>query len=220
MNSSLSNLASVEHEEGVIKFNVAHKDIPPLEHPQLLELNAWRNLLFKVGLTGQDPDRYGGLGYGNFSIRENATQFLISGTQTGTITELGKEHYVRILSADLTKNHVESEGPLPPSSETMTHAAVYAANPKVECVFHVHHPIIWRLSGKLYLPETSPDILYGTVAMARQIGTLIRSQHGPVIAMKGHEDGLIAIGATLKDAGGAIMDILAKALALSSHPLK
>lgn len=220
MNSFLSNLTSVEHEEGVIKFNVSHKDSSPLEHPQLLELNAWRNLLYKVGLTGQDPDRYGGLGYGNFSIRENATQFLISGTQTGAITELGREHYSRILSADLTLNHVESEGPLPPSSETMTHAAAYAANPQIECVFHVHHPIIWRLSGKLCLPETPPDILYGTVAMAREIGGLIRAQRGPVIAMKGHEDGLIAVGGTLKDAGGAIMNILAKALALTSHPLK
>jgi hypothetical protein len=220
MNSSLSNITSIEHEEGVIKFQVAHKDTPPLEHPLLLELNAWRNLLFKVGLTGQDPRRYGGLGYGNFSIRENARQFLISGTQTGAITELGKEHYVRILSADLTQNRVESQGPLPPSSETMTHAAVYAANPQIECVFHVHHPIIWRVSEKLCVPETPPDILYGTVAMAREIGALIRSHHGPVIAMKGHEDGLIAIGCTLKDAGGAIMDILAKALALPSHPLK
>ncbi len=220
MNSSFSKHTSVKHEEGVIKFNVVHKDTLPLDHPQLLELNAWRNLLFKVGLTGQDPDRYGGLGYGNFSIRENGTQFLVSGTQTGMLAELGKEHYVRILSADLTQNHVESEGPLPPSSETMTHAAVYAANPEIKCVFHVHQPIIWGLSRKLCLPETPPDILYGTVAMARQIGALIRSHHGPVIAMKGHEDGLIAVGVTLKDAGGAIMDILAKALAWPSNPLK
>jgi len=39
-----------------------------------------------------------------------------------------------------------------PSSEALTHAAVYAASQTVKSVVHVHSPIIWRHYQALALP--------------------------------------------------------------------
>ena len=58
--------------EGVIKYRLEHR-AGPLE-PRLYgdlacQLNAWRELLALTGLVGQDPQRYGGAGFGNVSAR-------------------------------------------------------------------------------------------------------------------------------------------------------
>ena len=196
--------------EGVIKFELIHTDAPLTRHAGISELNAWRNLLFELGLTGQDPFRYGGLGFGNVSLRTTDSQFLISGSQTGGISQLGIEHYVMVLAADPAQNRIESFGPIKPSSESMTHAAVYAACPEIECVLHVHHPGIWEASESLQLPSTPPEVAYGTMAMANEIGRLARESRGPVIAMKGHTDGLIAIGSSIKTAGLALIEVLVR----------
>lgn len=210
----ISDDSKYEPEEGVIKFDLRHRTTPPVVHPLLGELNAWREILFTLGLTGQDPKRYGGLGYGNVSIRESRTRFLISGSQTGGIAELQAKHYVRVLNADIPGNRIESEGPCHPSSETMSHAAAYAAADEIQCVFHVHHPQIWQAASDLGIAQTPPGIPYGTIGMADCISTLLKTRSCEVIAMKGHEDGLIAVGRTLKDAGTSILDLLAKAKAM------
>jgi hypothetical protein len=194
--------------EGVIKFNLEHRESPLPSNPRLRELNAWRNLLFELGLTGQDPSRYGGLGFGNMSIRMGESQFLISGSQTGGIRKLGINHYVLVTHADCAGNHIESVGPIKPSSESMTHAAAYAACPWIQCVLHVHHPQIWGASESLELPETPSDVAYGTMEMATEIERLAKMTRGPVIAMKGHNDGLIAIGSSIQEAGHALIDVL------------
>jgi len=175
--------------EGVIKFKLEHRETQLPFQPGLSELNAWRNLLFDLGLTGQDASRYGGLGYGNMSIRMTESQFLISGSQTGGIRKLEPNHYVLVTLADPTENRIQSIGPIKPSSESMTHAAAYAAGPWIQCVLHVHHPQIWVNSEILGLPGTPPDVAYGTVEMATHIARLAEETRGPVIAMKGHIDG-------------------------------
>lgn len=202
--------SNVEELEGVIKFDLNHEAAPFPLQPGFSELNAWRNLLFELGLTGQDPSRYGGLGFGNVSMRTGASQFLISGSQTGGISQLGIEHYVMVTRADPRLNHIESVGPIKPSSESMTHAAAYAACPWIGCVLHVHHPGIWQASGQLGIPETSPDVAYGTIAMAAEIQRLTQETRGPVIAMKGHTDGLIAVGSSIKAAGLSLIELFVR----------
>lgn len=80
--------------EGVIKFQLDFRQGPPPEAPDLVELDAWRDVLLRHGLIGQDPGRYDGLGFGNLSRRvpgrtDNA--FIISGTQTGHLKKTGGE---------------------------------------------------------------------------------------------------------------------------------
>ena len=187
--------------EGVIKFILDHQPSAPITHPALVHLNAWRSLLFRLKLTGQDPTRYGGLGYGNLSIRSDGDAFIISGTQTGGIDLLTDTHFTHVLHADLDRHYLESQGPLPPSSEAMTHAAAYQANNKIQCVMHIHEPSMWRNARELGLNETAPDIAYGTPEMAASIAAIARKDPCCMIAMGGHEDGLIALGTSIQEAG-------------------
>ena len=200
----------MEEIEGVIKFVLSHTEAPIPQPSGFPELNAWRRLLFDLGLTGQDSSRYGGLGFGNVSMRTSASQFLISGSQTGGISQLEIEDYVLVTRADPSLNHIESMGLVPPSSESMTHAAAYSAGSWIQCVLHVHHPVIWQTSRRLGLPETPPDVAYGTQEMACEIERLAQETRGPVIAMKGHTDGLIAIGGSTKEAGHALIEVLVR----------
>ena len=57
------------HREGVIKFDLDYREGPPVSADYLTELNAWRTIFCRLGLLGQDPARYGGLGFGNLSRR-------------------------------------------------------------------------------------------------------------------------------------------------------
>lgn len=196
--------------EGVIKFKLEHREAPLPYHAALDELNAWRNVLFDLGMTGQDPSRYGGLGYGNMSIRTGESQFLISGSQTGGIRRLAPDHYAWVTHADPLRNFIKSLGPIQPSSESMTHASAYAACPWIQCVLHVHHPLIWDASDSLGLPSSPREVTYGTPEMAAEIKRLAQATRGPVIAMKGHTDGLIAIGSSVSETGEALIEVLVR----------
>ena len=56
-------------DEGVIKYQLAFTPGPALAASLLAELIAWQRILHALGLLGRDPERYGGLAYGNLSIR-------------------------------------------------------------------------------------------------------------------------------------------------------
>lgn len=213
-------------DEGVTKFVLDFVAAPPAEPALIATLNAWRTVLHRLGLTARDPLRYGGLAYGNVSRRlpatsgfESASAFLISGTQTGGLPVLDSQHYSCVVTYDLNRNHISATGPLPPSSEALTHAAVYDADPRVGCVIHVHSPEIWQFRSELKLPTVTPEIAYGTPEMAYAIAAAVKSETFPVVAMAGHQDGVISCGITVRDAAERMIETLAHALELGAAAL-
>lgn len=213
----------MDPQEGVIKFDLQFTPAPPLPAMELAELNGWRSLLFMLGLTGQDPRRYEGFSYGNVSLRlppyaasPLERPFVVSGTQTGALPELAPEHYAVVRSCDPQRNRVVAEGPVRPSSEALTHGALYALDPSLRCVLHVHSPLLWRHAVHLELPMTDPVAAYGTPAMAAEVARLYAEptvREGGILAMGGHEDGLVAFGPSAEAAGTALVRWLARALA-------
>jgi ribulose-5-phosphate 4-epimerase/fuculose-1-phosphate aldolase len=211
-------------EEGVIKFQAEHR-ARPLDRDRfgalVHELSAWRELLVRTGLMGQSPERYGGAGYGNVSARvppfpgeRGARAFLISGTQTAGIAKVGPEHFCRVRRYDAGANRVESEGPVLPSSEAMTHGAIYDLGPQIRCVLHAHTPTVWKLASALRLPTTSERVAYGTPEMAAEVHRLFRDSalaDVRILAMGGHEDGIITFGRTAAEAGEVMLRHLARA---------
>jgi ribulose-5-phosphate 4-epimerase/fuculose-1-phosphate aldolase len=211
--------------EGVTKFVLEFVTAPPAEPGSVVTLNAWRTVLYRLGLTGRDRHRYGGLAYGNVSQRlrmkpgrESAAAFLISGTQTGGLPVLDAHHYSCVVGYDLTQNRITARGPLPPSSEALTHAAVYAADPRVACVIHVHSPEIWQRRSALKLTTVPPEVAYGTPEMAYALATAVKSGRFPVVAMAGHQDGVISWGITVQEAAERMIGALAQALELAATP--
>ncbi len=204
--------------EGVTKFALRFARAAPLDFAGLRALNAWRTLLHRLGLIGRDPARYGGVGFGNVSQRlpGNAESFAISGTQTGELAVLAARHYARVDRCDIPGNSVEARGPIEPSSEALTHAMLYRLNADIHYVFHGHSPLIWRHARALGIAITSPDVAYGTPAMAAEIERLYRAgglAARGIVAMGGHQDGVVAFGARAEDAGLALVGALAAAMA-------
>lgn len=198
-------------QEGVIKYELLFtRDEPVLSH-DYGALGRWHGRFKQAGILGQDPERYDGLGFGNLSQRISESSFLISGTQTGYLEILAPAAYALVTNADISTNRVTATGRVRPSSEALTHAAVYALDAAIGYVFHVHSPSIWEQRLPLGLPQTAADIPYGTPAMANEMRRLYREgafRQGNVFAMAGHQDGIVGFAASADEAGDAIMTLL------------
>jgi ribulose-5-phosphate 4-epimerase/fuculose-1-phosphate aldolase len=208
----------VTDQEGVIHFGYALAPGDAALAPQpFAELEAWRSILRELELIGEHPDRYEGYGYGNMSLRDADGSFVITASQTSGVHGLQRDALVRITRVDFDAFHVDAVGAKPPSSESLTHAMIYAADPSVRVVFHVHCPLIWRQRSALALPGTAADVPYGTPAMAEAVCTLMaaHSQRPVLFATAGHEDGVFAAGETAGDCGVMLIACLAKARALA-----
>lgn len=202
--------------EGVTKFDLAYAPSAPPLRQRLRDLIAWRMVLWQLGLVGKEPGRYGGVGFGNVSQRLAGLRFAISATQTGGLPVLAARHFAVVTACDPERNRVEAEGPMPPSSESLTHGMLYRLDASIRFVFHVHAPDIWRQAKALRLPRTAPDVAYGTPAMAVEMKRLLRAgafRRTPILVMSGHEDGVIAYGRSANEAGTALVTTLAEALA-------
>lgn len=216
--------------EGLTRFRSLHEDAPlaaPVVERGAPPLLAWRRLLHQLGLIGQRPARYGGLGFGNLSLRlaplqaeVGARAFLITGTQTGQPERLPADRLCVVLRYDLAQNTLFSRGLVRPSSEALTHGALYDLSPRIAAVLHVHAPVLWRQARALNLPQTPADVGYGTVEMARAVQRLYAEAgrgRPRVWSMGGHEDGVLAWGRDLNQAGAALLRQLARAYALAAE---
>lgn len=209
---------SVEQREGVIKFRLDFQERQCITREMTAELNGWRHVLHRLGLIGQEPDRYKGLGFGNISCRTSdvAGSFLISGTQTGKAPFLSFSEYALVTECDPLANSIRAVGLIQPSSEALTHGQLYLLDTAIGSVVHAHSPEIWRRAEAMGLPCTPPDVAYGTAEMAREVGKLFSAT--PVwgyqlFVMGGHEDGVVSFGRNLQDACGVMIATLASAVA-------
>jgi ribulose-5-phosphate 4-epimerase/fuculose-1-phosphate aldolase len=185
--------------EGYIKYRAQRVDGAIPEHADFAELNRCRTVLFDLKLIGLYPN---GIGYGNVSIRAKETQFIISGSATGGLRELTKDHYALVESFDLAKNSVTSLGRIDASSESMSHGAVYRALPAVNAVIHIHSRKLFDYMRAERYPETDPAIAFGTPELAGAIEALLRSLGTTegLFVTAGHDEGIIAYGETVESA--------------------
>lgn len=207
--------------EGVIKFDLRFTPAPPLPDKEVRELGAWRTILRRLSMIGREPGRYEGLAFGNLSRRlpplgpGEERPFIITGTQTGGLENLGAEGYAIVRQCFPEINRVVAEGPVRPSAEALTHGTLYALDPSVNWVMHVHSPEIWSRAGELGIPRTSPGAAYGTPELAEEIRALLADPSAfdrRILAVEGHEDGIFAFGAAAEDAGQVVLHYLARAL--------
>ncbi len=212
---------AVPKQEGVIKFQLEFTQTAPLPVADLAAINKWRAILYQRQLIGQDPARYGGYGYGNLSLRiapfetiPALRQFIISGSQTGHLAELGPEHYTVVTECYPEENRLVAHGPIRPSSESLTHGAVYALDPAIRVVFHAHSRTIWQAAATLGIPTTDEVIPYGTPAMAAEVARLYAATdmaQRRIFSMGGHEDGIFTFGETAEAAADVLLAAIAAA---------
>ena len=190
-------------DEGYIKYQCYWTRQASVSSTEIVELNLWRQQLYKLGLIGMYPN---GIGFGNLSICDNKT-IIISGTQTGGLSNLTAQHYTKVTDFDWQKNTVTCIGEIKASSETLTHGAIYTANPEIRAVIHVHHLQLWqKLLNKV--GTTNKNCAYGTPEMAKEIIRLCQQETTKaqkIIIMSGHKEGIITFGQDLTEAGNILL---------------
>jgi len=196
-------------DEGYIKYQCHWQNAVAIAEADLSELNPWRDRFYQLGLIGEYDN---GIGFGNLSIRlPKSSQLIISGTQTGGIPNLTAQHYTKVIDYDWQQNYVTCKGLIKASSETLTHAAIYHALPTVNAVVHVHHQPLWQQLLN-QIPTTKPQCAYGTPEMAEEIIHLCQqsaTQQQKIIAMSGHESGILTFGSDLNQAGETLLKYFA-----------
>lgn len=193
--------------EGYIKFqcNWANEEIQVPE-VMFLSLEKERSRLYELGLIGMYPD---GIGFGNISVRTEGSSFLITGSATGQFASLDLLHYAHVSAYSFSGNSIECKGLTKASAESLTHAAIYEALPKVGAVVHVHCLWLWEKLLNNY-PTTSEEIEYGTQEMALAVQSLaaeMRMSDENIIIMGGHREGILAFGKNLEEATTQIIKI-------------
>lgn len=202
---------TLEAADGVIKYRsqrVAGTFAQPSEWGQL---NAARTTLFDLGLIGVTGQ---GVGFGNLSLRTQGDQFLITGSATGAVRELNAQQYCLVESFSVAHNTVQCRGALDASSESMTHGAIYQANPQVRCVVHGHSRVLFDALLQGNALRTPADVPYGTPAMAQAVTQLVSGQSAlPVLfVMAGHDEGVVAYGADIASATRLMVETFQKVL--------
>lgn len=193
-------------DEGVIKFNCHWTaESHGLEVPEALM--HWRDhmhALKQIGIYEKE-----GIGYGNISLRL-PEGMLISGTQTGHLKTLNADQYALVTDYSIAQNSLHCTGLVKASAESLTHLAFYEADPSIQAIIHIHNAALWHdLMDKV--PTSDKAVPYGTGAMAAEIKRLFEETDlatEKLMAMGGHDEGLIAFGATMDEAGAIILDHL------------
>jgi L-ribulose-5-phosphate 4-epimerase len=200
-------MSQPREKEGVVKYTCRHVSASIAVPPELDDLLSWRKRLRELELIGADAS---GVGYGNLSIRlYSSPRFLITGSQSSGLLEVDRRQFAEVRIVDLDKNVLESTGETPPSSEALTHAALYQVSGSIRAVVHVHSNPLWR-AYRNRLPTTRDDVAYGTPEMGYEMIRLHKRspivQRGCVV-MGGHQDGLIAFGSSVAEAAGEILKL-------------
>jgi hypothetical protein len=169
------------------------------------DLNAYRRKLVDLRLIGVDSK---GVGFGNLSTRDGATKnFYVTGSATGGTPELTLADCAKVVAYDFESNWLRYEGSTIPSSESLTHAAIYESDAKAGAVIHCHDSTLWRAILN-HAPTSSQSVRYGTPDMAYEVMRLFRVtdiHRRKILAMAGHEGGVVTFGRNLGEAFAVLM---------------
>jgi L-ribulose-5-phosphate 4-epimerase len=172
---------------------------------KLAELNAYRRKLLDLPLIGVNPN---GIGFGNLSVRDGPTDnFYITGSATGVLQELTLADCARVVAYDLERNRVRYEGFAMPSSESLTHAAIYQSDTGAGAVIHSHDSKLWTALLN-QAPTTSKAAEYGTPGLAYEIMQLFTRtdvQNRKTVVMGAHKEGIVTFGKDLQEAFAVLM---------------
>ena len=197
-------------DEGVIKYRCHWEKTAAVQSSEVTELTRYRDALHQLNLIAEYSD---GIGFGNLSQRYrpglcDRPQFIISGTQTGHLPTLTATDYALVTAFDPGQNTLTCQGLRQASSESLTHGIIYAQQPSIRAILHVHHHQLWQQLLN-QVPTTQANVPYGTPEMATETQRLFAESDLPrskIFVMAGHEDGIVAFGESLQIAYRTIIN--------------
>jgi ribulose-5-phosphate 4-epimerase/fuculose-1-phosphate aldolase len=178
------------------KFRTVFASREPPRDARLGELVRWCRRFASLGIVGR--------AMGNVSFR-TANGFIISPTGTDPST-IVREQFVEVLEADIAGRALTARGACEPSSESMMHAAIYAARPEINAVFHAHNDGLLAAADRLGLAVTEREQPYGTPELVAEIIKILGCHD--FFIMRNH--GFVALGGTIDEAGRRVEEMLGK----------
>lgn len=195
-------------DEGVVKYSL---NFELNENIVLQESNAIepiREDLYALGLIGAYED---GIGYGNISLKcDESNAFVITATQTGHLKNLTQKQYSLVQFVDFESFTTTATGSSKPSSEAITHACIYELDEAIHAVIHVHNEKLWRFMLENEYLSTN-DTPYGTLEMVEDVKAIYKNKKAldnNAFVMKGHFEGVVTFGHSLKEAQLSLYTIL------------
>lgn len=194
--------------EGVVKYSLEFtpSDIKIDKEYQALE--KCREDLYALGLIGAYDD---GIGYGNISVKyNNSNKFVITATQTGHLANLQCDDYSLVDDIDFKSFKTIASGKSKPSSECITHGAIYNLDNQINAVIHIHNLTLWEyMIANNYL--STNDTPYGTIEMVEDVIDIYKDINpltNNLFVMKGHHEGIVSFGVDLEDAKKPIYNLI------------
>mgnify|MGYP001595030931 CR=1 FL=1 len=199
-------------DEGVVKYSLKYNQTDVIAKKECKKIENVRARLFSLGLIGAYSD---GIGFGNISVRyKKKNSFVITATQTGELPKLSPKYYSFVKKVDFKKFTTYAMGPSKPSSEAITHACIYNLDPDIKAVIHIHNEKIWDYMLKNNYLSTK-DTPYGTPEMVEDVNNIYKNINpflNNAFVMKGHFEGVVTFGKSLKDAEKTLYEIIKKLL--------
>lgn len=185
-----------------VKFRVEYWERKIPQHKHLNELKHWCNVFAEKKLAPVN----GTSSNGNLSFRtkENADEFIITGTQVVLEGELQDEHFVEVKKCEIAENLAYISGTRNPSSETILHYAIYEKRKDVNAIFHGHMPEILRNVNWLQLIETRKEEPYGSIALMQSAIDVLGNHN--FFILKNH--GFVSLGRNMQEAGDLAISVL------------
>jgi len=203
---------SATFDDGVVKYSLEFESRKALAKKECKKIEKTRQRLYSLGLIGAYSN---GIGYGNISLRyQDSNKFLITATQTGEMAHLSPKQYSLVKDVNFGTFTTFATGAAKPSSESITHAAIYALDKNINAVIHVHNEKLWNFMLENDYLSTN-DTPYGTPEMVEDINELYKNID-PLLenafVMKGHFEGVVTFGKDLKEAETVLYEIVEQLL--------
>lgn len=192
------------HEQSLKDLRLTLKRAPAPEQLQVISLEKWRVLFYRLGLIGEYPNKK--IGYGTLSTRHQVSGLLINGAQTGHLSNLQAHHYTRVTEADLKKSSLIAEGLIPPPRDALAHSQLYDQLSGVKCIFQIHSKSIWKMLKRNEKVEYRRNDLSNIDSVTKIINQEIKTKQVSTLLCSEGDWGVLSIGPSVDEVGKNILN--------------
>lgn len=150
--------------------------------------------------------KYGDSSFGNMSIRIEKG-FVITSRKSDK-SELGIEDMIEVVEVDHDQKKKFVRGNKKPSSDMLTHEAIYKKFSEVNAIIHAHDELMVEKSTEI--PTTEVDYPCGCLEAAAEVLKTLEKSKSNYIVLKNH--GVLALGKNLDEAKRLIFEYRRKIL--------
>jgi len=193
------------HEQSLKDLRLTLKRAPAPEQVQVITLEKWRVLFYRLGLIGEYPNKK--IGYGTLSARHQAGGILITGAQTGHLPGLQAHHYTKVTEADVKRNLLVAEGLIPPPRDALSHFHLYQNTLQAKYIFQIHNKGMWKMLKRSENVEYRRNDFSNYHEISSTLHQEIKTKNVSNLLCSEGDWGILSIASNVDDAGKNILNL-------------